>query len=108
MQFYCAIHPPFTLSLRSGGLSARFGKMTSTTIEQYTATSFGAIESENRQGTENIQFSYYTNKGLYVEPVTTIYGEEEVILPIGEKYVVAEKFRDGKGTMNIVFIDNDG
>lgn len=83
-------------------------KMTSTTIEQYTATSFGAIESENRQGTENIQFSYYTNKGLYVEPVTTIYGEEEVILPIGEKYVVAEKFRDGKGTMNIVFIDNDG
>lgn len=82
-------------------------KMTSTTIEQYTATSFGSVESENRQGTENIQFSYYTKKGLYVEPITTIYGEEEVVLPIGEKYVVTEKFRDEKGTMNIVFVDNE-
>lgn len=76
-------------------------KMTSTSLDMMVAKSFcGAKEDKG------VIVVYYSNKGMYVEPITRYRDEEEVIVPIAQEFVVTEKVVSENGKHYIVVTDS--
>lgn len=48
---------------------------------------------------------YHTKKGAYIAPISSHESEEEVLLGIGEKMVVADKGIDKDGKAFVIFVD---
>jgi len=54
---------------------------------------------------KHVNFIYHTKKGAYVSPISEYESEEEVLLGIGEKMVVADKGIDKDGNAFVIFVD---
>lgn len=81
-------------------------KITSTSVNYGETDSFGA-SSNKYEGSENIRFVYHSKKGVYISPISQVEEESEVLLPIGEKMVVTDKFINERGQAYVFFTDVD-
>ena len=77
-------------------------KMTSTSLDIMVAKSF--CRSKEDKG---VIVVYYSNVGMYVEPITRYKNEEEVIVPISQQFVVTEKIISNNGNNYIIVTDYD-
>lgn len=73
-------------------------RITSATRKPSVARDFNTIGG-------HIRMIYHTKKGAYIAPISSHESEEEVLLGVGEKMVVADKGIDNDGNAYIVFID---
>lgn len=81
-------------------------KITSTSTNYGETDSFG-VSNTKYKGSENVRFVYHSNKGVYISPISQVEEENEVLLPIGEKMVVTDKFINTDGQAYVFFSDID-
>lgn len=79
-------------------------KMLSTSLDTKVSNQFGIDRKDN---SPSVLFVYNSKKGAYVEPISQMGGEKEVVVPIGEKMVVVDKTIDKYGRAVIFFTDDE-
>lgn len=79
-------------------------KMLSTSLDTKVSNQFGIDRKDN---SPSVLFVYNSKKGAYVEPISQMRGEKEVVIPIGEKMVVVDKTIDKYGRAVIFFTDKE-